>query len=143
MTRAFVSDQLGPWTGQVPELSEDELLYGVALLAMDHGWPIDPVKVGMLERFRDEIDRSPVYGKGRLLIDAERPVLAELARRAVAWLNEQRADDKRFVLTNALYLLGPDQPDSDASTERYPFYWVSDAARAAGHVNPPLTNGPA
>lgn len=131
------SDHIGPHTTQVPQCSREELLYDVVIRAIDHGWPIDWLKENMLERMRNEIDVG-VAGRGHLKLSADRATLAELARRAVAWLNAQRDDGKRFVLSDdGLYLLDTDQPDSDASAVRYPFTWISAAATAAGHINPP------
>lgn len=113
---------------QIPGCTPDELWYTVICRARDYGWPLDPAKHTLLERLRDEIDASPMYGTGRVRHDPDRAVLGELARRAVAWLNTLPLDGRRFVLSDGLYLLDAGQPDSAATSPLPPSWRRSPAA---------------
>lgn len=133
---------LGPWTSRRPVTTEDELNYNVAMYAVHQGWKLPPIQLSMLERWRAQLDDSPLNGEGVLREPAERGALRLLAHRAVAHLNTLAPAGRRLVFTDGLYCLADDQPDSDACQVKYPQTSTGRRAMQAGHVNPPRSNVP-
>ena len=100
---------LGAWTMAVPALTRDELHNDVVAVAQEvGGFKLDGAELRRLEDYRKELYGSPVLGAGRIRDAAHAGDLAHLARRALDRLNEGTPAGRRFVLTDALYLVDSD-----------------------------------